>query len=172
MAAVRAGARIGSRDLIAGLVLVGIGVVGLLLSDGQVRALAGMETARLPQPLSPSRGAYLGSGSFPFGLFALLVVIGMVMMLLARSVSGERAAKWRLRQMVMILAAVFVFAATIRSLGLLIAGPAAITLASFAAADFRWRELMSSAILTTAASIVVFIWLLRLPVPIAPWLGW
>jgi putative tricarboxylic transport membrane protein len=157
----------------AGLLLIVGGAAGLLLSDGGLRALVGIERmAGLPPALSPAHGAYLGSGSFPFGLFILLVVIGFVMAAAALVVPGERFAAWHLRPVISILAAVLFFAATLRPLGLAVAGPVAITLASLATPDWRWHEVVSSAVTTTSLMIVVFVWLLRLPVPIAPWLGW
>lgn len=161
------------RNLTAGLLLIVSGAAGLLLSDGGLRALIGMDRmVGLPSVLSPAHGAYLGSGSFPFGLFILLVVIGFVMAAVALVVPGERLAAWRLRPVISILAAVLFFAATIRPLGLAVAGPVVITLASLATPDWRWREVASSAAATTSLMIVIFAWLLRLPIPIAPWLGW
>lgn len=160
-----------TRDLTAGILLAVIGFAGLVVSDDRIRALL-PSASGLPSPLSPAHGAYLGGGSFPIGLFALLAAIGVVMVVLALVVPGERLAACRLRPMLLIFAAVFLFSATIRPLGLAVAGPVAIVLSSLATTDCKWWELVSSAIATTAASIVVFAVLLRLPIPIAPWLGW
>jgi hypothetical protein len=164
-------ARRSTRDLAAGLLLGVIGLAGLLVADDRFRTLL-PGTPALPAPLSSAHGAYLGGGSFPIALFVLLLAIGAAMALLALVVPGERLAAWRLRPMLLILAAVFLFGATIRPLGLVVAGPVAIVLSSLATTGWKWWELVSSAVATTAASIFVFAVMLRLPIPIAPWLGW
>lgn len=161
------------RDLAAGFLLIAGGAAGLLLSDSGLRALVGIDgMAGLPPALSPAHGAYLGGGSFPFGLLILLVVIGCAVAVVALLVPGERLAAWHLRPVISILAAVLFFGATIRALGLAVAGPVALALASLATPDWRWREVASSALVTTGLMIVIFAWLLKLPIPIAPWLVW
>jgi Tripartite tricarboxylate transporter TctB family len=163
------------QDLAAGLLLVGVGLAGMVLVDSRVGALVpGLDRlgAVLPPPLSSAHGAYLGAGSFPFGLFVLLGGIGAVLALRALMAPAEPLGVWQVRPVILIFTAVAVFGLAIRPLGLVVAGPIAIFVGSLATADFRWREVAASAFGTTAASIVIFGYLLKLPIPIAPWMDW
>src|SRR5262245_8636212 len=163
-----------SRDVVAGAAFVGVGLLGLALVIGHRPAFQiwGKPILGILQPpLSMGHGAYLGAGSFPLGLFGLLVVVGAIMAIWAMN-GGERLERWHARSSILIMAAVVGFAVTIRPLGLLVAGPTVIVIGSFANSDSRWSEVIVSAIGMTAGSVIVFKYLLKLPIPIAPWLGW
>ena len=90
-----------------------------------------------------------GPGFFPFGLGLLTALLGLI--LLFKALSVERvdgdpigAFAWR-------------------PLGCIVG-------AALAGDEFRWAEALVNALVLTLLSWVVFIWGLKLAIPIAPWL--
>jgi CHASE2 domain-containing sensor protein len=69
---------------------------------------------------------------------------------------------------VFVLGAVMVFATTVRTFGLAVAGPLAIIISSLADRQTRPIEVLLFAIGLTAICIGLFKYLLRLPIPLAP----
>lgn len=116
----------------------------------------------------------------PRTVAVLIGLSGLMLVVLAFTAHGARLEPWSLRGLVCVLGAVVGFGLTIRgftlgpfkipALGLVVAGPLAVTLASFADADSRPREVALFAIGLTAACIGLFRYVLRLPIPVAPWL--
>ncbi len=86
------------------------------------------------------------------------------------------------------LGAVLIFAATIRGttlnipglgrtellppLGLIVAGPLTLVIASLASHERNWVQTLIFAAAMTAFCILLFKVALRLPIPVAPWAGW
>lgn len=160
------------QDMFAGLFIIAFGLFCLYLS----------------WPLTGGRGANLGPGSFPRGLAFLLMIVGAIIVVQALTVVGPRLEAWSIRGPLFVLGAVIVFAATIRGttlnipglgrtdlippLGLIVAGPLTLILASLAAQDRNWTQTFIFAACMTAFCILLFKVALRLPIPVAPWAGW
>lgn len=162
------------RDLWGGGLLVGVALIGLVLIDARIRSLLpGIDRLAAPvqAPLSSAHGAYLGAGSVPFGLFVLIAACGVLLVARGLTVDGPPVASWPIRSTVLILLGIATFGLTIEPLGLAVAGPLAIGLGALAERPVHWREMILSALGVTAASIVLFRYALKLPVPVAPWLG-
>jgi hypothetical protein len=87
---------------------------------------------------------------------------------------------WPLRGLFFVLGAVVAFGLTVRGfdfgffklrpLGLVVAGPLAVTLAALADPETKPREIVIFAVGLTTLCVVLFRFILRLPIPIAPWL--
>jgi putative tricarboxylic transport membrane protein len=142
------------RDVIAGLLLLGIAAG----AAWQASAL----TVGTPR--------HIGPGMVPVTLSALIACLGLLLM--ATGFRGERAfrERWPLRGPVFILGAAVVFGLAVRPLGLAVAGPALIVVGAFASPDTRWAEVVLFAVGMTVFCIVLFKYLLSLPIPLAPWL--
>jgi putative tricarboxylic transport membrane protein len=142
------------RDVIAGLILLGIAAV----AAWQASAL----TVGTPR--------HIGPGMVPLALSALIALLGLF--LIASGLRGERAFRdrWPLRGPIFILGAAVVFGLAIRPLGLVLAGPALIVVGAFASHETRWVEIILFAIGMTVFCVVLFKYLLSLPIPLAPWL--
>jgi hypothetical protein len=69
-----------------------------------------------------------------------------------------------------VLGAVALFAAMIRPLGLVVAGPLAVIFAGAADRDSRPVELVIFALVLSASCIGLFKYVLGLPIPLAPFL--
>ena len=81
---------------------------------------------------------------------------------------GERLEPWSLRGTLLVLGAIAAFAATIRPLGLVVAGPLAVIMAALADPSTRLKEIIPFAIILSLACIGLFKYALRLPIPLAP----
>jgi hypothetical protein len=63
-----------------------------------------------------------------------------------------------------------VFGLAIRPLGLAAAGPLLVVVGALASEETRWLEVILFAAGMTAFCVVLFKYLLSLPIPLAPWL--
>jgi hypothetical protein len=152
------------RERLAGLSLVGLGLLALW---------AGSDL-----PLSSESGA--SSGLLPRFLSVIIVGLGLIQLYLSWSEPGASTGEWRLRRMVPVIAAVFLFAITVRGyvvgpihipeLGLLVATPLAVVISGLAAKDAKLPELLIFAAVLTAFCIGLFRFALGLSLPVAPWL--
>lgn len=124
--------------------------------------------------------AEFGPAMLPRMISLLLGLCGFVLVAAGLTVPGERLEGWSARGLICILGAIVVFGLTLRgfdvgfgrtpAFGLVVAGPLAVTLASLADPETRPMEIAAFAIGLTALCIGLFRFVLRLPIPIAPWL--
>lgn len=124
--------------------------------------------------------AEFGAGMVPRTVAVLLAVCGALLLALGFMVPGPHLERWSPRGLLCVLGSVIAFGLTIRgfdfgvfklpTLGLVVSGPLAVTLASLADPDTRPREIAMFAIGLTALCVLMFRFILRLPIPIAPWL--
>jgi hypothetical protein len=115
----------------------------------------------------------MGPGYFPLVLGGLLVVLGVAIMVQAAAGGGDKtplgSAAWR--GIVLITAAVIVFALGVRRLGLAPALFAAVLLAALSSARTTPVGALVMAAALTAFCILIFVWALGMPVRlIGPWL--
>jgi Tripartite tricarboxylate transporter TctB family len=110
----------------------------------------------------------IGSGLLPKSVAALVALLGFVMVLQGLFTQGDRLEAMGIRGPVFVLGSVLVFAASIRPLGLAIAGPLAVIVSALGDKDTRPVEILVFAVIMTAACIGLFKILLRLPIPIFP----
>jgi len=139
-------------DLAAGLFLIflaGLGFAGSL-------------------DLSLGRLAVMGPGMVPKVVSALILVFGIVLAGGAFLVEGERLGSWPVRGAFFVLGAAVIFALTIRPLGLIVAGPLVVLFAACADRTTRPLEIVVFAVLITAFCVLLFHYLLRLPIPVMP----
>jgi putative tricarboxylic transport membrane protein len=160
-------------DLAGGLFLVGVAALGL--------------AGGFNLPFGTLSG--IGSGLLPRVVAILIGAFGVLLVLQALLVDGDRLERWHARGPVFVLGAVLMFAMVIRGstlnfggilglpllasvkvppLGLLVAGPLAVIVSSFAAKDMRPLETVVFAVGMTLACGVLFKELLGLPIPFDP----
>ena len=142
------------RDVIAGLILVAISAVAAWQGS----------TLPLGTPRHP------GPGMVPLVLSASIALIGVI--LVGLGVREERTVRerWPLRGPVFLLGSAVVFGLAIRPLGLAVAGPLLVIVGAFASDETRWLEVILFAVGMTVFCVVLFKYLLSLPIPLAPWL--
>jgi hypothetical protein len=110
----------------------------------------------------------IGSGLLPKSVAVLVAAFGALLVLQSLLVEGDRLERWGIRGPIFVLGAVLLFAFTIRSLGLAIAGPLCVIFSALADRETRPVELVLFSIVLTAACIGLFKFLLRLPIPVFP----
>jgi hypothetical protein len=108
----------------------------------------------------------MGPGMLPRAV-ALMVAAGGVMLIILSFVQrGPALERVHWRGPFFILGGIILFALTIRTLGLLLAGPIAMFFGSMASDEFRWKESIVFALALTGLCIVLFKFILGLPIPV------
>lgn len=143
-----------SRDLVAGLFLLAFGVAAYLgLFD-----------------LPTRDGGNVGPGLVPKVAAILIAALGVLVTVAGLLPSAERLQRGAWRGPVFVLGAVIMFAMTVRTLGLAVAGPLAVIVSAFADKDSRPIEVLVFAAIMSVGCIGLFKYALRLPIPLAPFL--
>jgi putative tricarboxylic transport membrane protein len=140
------------RDFLAGLLFMAFGGVALAMSQSYAIGTA----------------ARMGPGYFPRALGLVLVVLGALLSLRGFRPSQEPQPEWRWRPLAVVLAGVALFSFTAQWLGLVLAGLALVFVSSAASPEFRWKEALVSGAIQGAATVVVFVYGLGLPLPVWP----
>lgn len=110
----------------------------------------------------------VGPGMLPKVIAGLVAGFGVLLIAQSLTSKGEQLERWSIRGLVFILSSLLIFAATVRTLGLAFAGPLAVITSAFAEKNVRIKEILIFAVLLTAACVLLFKYLLRLPIPILP----
>jgi hypothetical protein len=117
--------------------------------------------------------ARMGPGYFPMALGILLTGIGagLVLRSLASAAGGNvgRVDLWLALRLVL---ALVIFGLLLERLGLAVTAFATVLVAAHAGHEFRWRESLAAALALSAASWLIFVALLKQPIPVWPrWFG-
>jgi len=107
----------------------------------------------------------IGSGLLPKFVALLVATFGVFLLVQSLVISGDRLERWSLRGPIYVLSSVVVFAATVRSLGLVVAGPVCFIVAALADRESRPVEAVISAVVATLVCGFLFKELLSLPIP-------
>lgn len=143
-----------NQDVGAGLFLIAIAIVGYLASSW----------LRMTLPSG------VGPGLMPRATSVILGGFGLLFVIQGLTTAADRLDAWSMRGIFFLLGAITVFAATVRPLGLAVAGPLAIILSAMADRETRIAEIAPFAVVLTAACILIFKYMLRQPIPLAPFL--
>jgi hypothetical protein len=142
-----------NQDLAAGLFLMALA------------ALAGWQASHL----TAGSLRQIGPGLLPGALAVLTGLSGLALVLRSRGQqNGVPLGRWGVRGPVFVLGAAVFFGLTIRSLGLVVAGPGVVLIAVLASPERRWREALIFALSMTLFCVVLFKLLLQLPIPLLP----
>jgi hypothetical protein len=160
------------RELTAGASLLGIAAIALWQgSDLELGTLRQMGPGMLPRVLAVA----VGVCGIAIGVRSLLQAApqaagAAVAESAAASGEAARSAWSSLRAPVFLVLAATVFGLSVRPLGLVIASPLAIVISTWASPETKRLESLWFALGMTAFCIVLFWTLLKLPIPVAPWL--
>jgi putative tricarboxylic transport membrane protein len=141
-----------NNDFYSGLLLVAVATVALLY----IRTLA---TGTVLQ---------MGPGYFPLGLALILLGMGLCLVVKGLLTSEKAVGSFHLRPLFFILLSFAAFGVLVERAGLLLAILAQVAIAHFASVEAQWRQSLVTGILLAAASAVVFVWLLKIPVSLLP----
>ena len=143
------------RDFFSGLMFV---VVGVVFAVGATN-------------YSMGSSAKPGAGYFPLILSVLMALLGAVVLFKSLTIETEGgdpigAIAWR--PLVVIVIAIAVFGFCINRLGLVISVPILILITSLAGDEFKWVGVLINAIVLTAFSWLIFVYGLKLTIPMWP----
>lgn len=140
------------RDFFAGLIFLVVGVLAAILSRDY--------------PIGSA--VRMGPGYFPFLLGALLASLGAIISARSLALRGPAIEGVDPRALILVLAAVAAFAATIESAGIVIAATLLLVVGAAASRESRYREVIALTLLLVALTVGVFVYGLRLPFRLWP----
>ena len=140
------------KDFWSGIMFIAFAAVAMLTARGYSLGSAGR----------------MGPGYFPMLLGAALGALGLILVARSLVIEGETIGRLRFVPLIVIAFGVCLFGLAIERLGLLIALIAATAVTAFASRESRPLEVTALALVLAAFSIGVFVYALRLPLPIWP----
>lgn len=139
--------------------------------SGLMFLVAGVVFAVGATNYSMGSSARPGPGYFPLLLSIIMALIGAIVLfkaLVLESAGGDRIGVIAWRPLLVIVASIAVFALIIDRLGMIVTVPVLIAMSSLAGDEFRWRGVIVSAAVLTLGSWLVFVWGLKLTIPVWP----
>ena len=112
-----------------------------------------------------------GPGYFPFGLGVLMSALGAIVLFKALTIEtadGDPVGAFAWKPLLYIVGSVAVFGWTLPHVGMFIALPILVVTAALAGDEFHWGEALLNSAILTAGSWVIFIWGLKLTIPLWP----
>jgi len=113
-----------------------------------------------------------GPGYFPLLLSIIMAILGAIVLFKALTIEtegGDKIGSIAWRPLVIIVASIAVFGAAITPLGMVVTIPILIFITSLAGDEFGWKGVLLNSIVLTFGSWVIFIWGLKLTIPLWPW---
>jgi len=112
-----------------------------------------------------------GPGYLPFGLGLMLALLGGFVLFKALTLESEGgdpigAIAWR--PLLIIVVAIVFFGLALPRLGLACTLPIIVAMSALAGSEFRWRGVLVSSAVLTLGSWALFIWGLKLTIPLWP----
>ena len=112
-----------------------------------------------------------GPAYFPFGLGVLLALLGSLVLFKALTIESEGGdligdIAWK--PLLIIVAAIVIFGLMLPRLGMVITLPVLITMSALAGDEFRLRDALINSAILTVGCWVLFIWGLKLVIPVWP----
>ena len=112
-----------------------------------------------------------GPAYFPFGLGVLTAVLGAVLLFKALTIEtegGDPIGAWAWKPLTTITLAVAVFGWALPHLGMFVSLPLLVVASALAGDEFHWKDAIINSIVLTAGSWFIFIWGLKLTIPLLP----
>ena len=112
-----------------------------------------------------------GAGYFPMILSVAMVLLGAIVLfksLVIETEGGDPIGAVAWRPLFVIVLAIIVFGLSLERLGLLITVPLLIVISSFAGGEFGWKGVLANAAVLTFGSWGIFVWGLKLTLPLWP----
>jgi hypothetical protein len=143
---------------------------------GIIFLIVGLAAVVLIQDNEMGSAGRMGPAYFPTVLGALLALVGLADIIRAfvgrRSEAHDAIGTFHIRDIVIILGAVILFGILMRGAGLAVAAFVLVLLSAFASKQFRFKSSLLLAVALAIFSVLLFVKLLGLPMPIiGPWLG-
>ncbi|MEO6362107.1 MAG: tripartite tricarboxylate transporter TctB family protein [Caldimonas sp.] len=163
------------RDFWSGLMFIAVGVIFAIGAMNYSMGPACPDNAPCASNLYSrftQLSAHPGAGYFPLGLSILLVALGLMVLFKALTIEsegGDPVGSFAWRPLLVIVVAIAVFGVMLEPLGMALTVPVLIIISSLAGDEFRWKGVAVSAVVLTFFSWAVFVWGLKLTIPVWPW---
>ena len=141
-----------SKDFWSGIMFLAFAAVAIFVARGYSMGAAGR----------------MGPGYFPMALGIVLGGLGLILAIRSFFVAGERVDGMALRPLLTIVLAVVLFGLLIQHLGLVISLIITIAVSAFASRESRPLQVSALAVAMAVFSVGIFVYALRLPLPIWP----
>jgi hypothetical protein len=112
-----------------------------------------------------------GPAYFPFGLGILLAALGAMVLFKALTIEsegGDRIGAWAWRPLLIIALSVAGFGVILPRLGMIASLPLLVFIAASAGDEFHWKDAIINAAILTVFSWFIFIYGLKLTIPLWP----
>ena len=112
-----------------------------------------------------------GPGYFPLMLSVIMAILGAVVLFKSLTIEtpgGDPIGSFAWKPLIIIIVAITMFGVLLERLGMVITVPLLIIVSSLAGDEFRWRGVIVSAAVLTLGSWLVFVWGLKLTIPVWP----
>jgi hypothetical protein len=112
-----------------------------------------------------------GPGYFPFGLGVLMSILGGMVLFKSLTLEvegGDPIGPWAWKPLGFIVIVVLIFGWALPHLGMFIALPLLVVFSAMAGDEFKVKDAIINSIVLTAGSWVIFIWGLKLTIPLLP----
>jgi uncharacterized membrane protein len=139
-----------SKDIWAGLMLIGIGGAAMLIARNYPFGTA----------------LRMGPGYFPIILGALLIVFGLAILAYGLRSREKIAGSWSLRALIVLPLSLVLFGVLMEHAGFIPAMMVLIFGSATASTEFKFVEILLFSIGLTVLSVAVFVWGLGLPYPL------
>src|SRR5215813_4054935 len=114
------------------------------------------------------RGFSFGPGTAPRLFAGVLLAFGVVITAMGFFGEGKPLERYAVRGPFWITVSIFIFATTVRPLGLIIATFVSFVVAGAGSKETKWVENVIAAVVMTAFSVLLFVYLLALPFQLWP----
>ena len=141
-----------NQDFLSGLMFLGWGIAGLCIGHD----------------LPMGSALRMGPGYLPRLLSWGLIVLGIAIAIRGAIVAGEPIGRWHWRPLVVVSIAVLAFALLLEPAGLVVATLAIVVVGGLGGPEFRFFESILLAAGLVLGAIVIFVYALKLPLPIWP----
>jgi putative tricarboxylic transport membrane protein len=138
--------------------------------SGVMFTVCGVAFAAFAREYDMGTGQRMGPAFFPTMLGILLVVLGVIVGIkgLAGETNQGKVEKFHFDALGWVLGAVVLFGLLLRPAGLIVALLVLIGVSAFGSHDFKWKEAVLLSIGLVLLVLAVFIWGLKLTIPIFP----
>jgi hypothetical protein len=110
----------------------------------------------------------MGPGYFPVVLAIIMAVLGLIISFMSLATDGQPVDKFAVRPLIFILGAVVIFGLLVQKLGIALGIVVLVMVSAYGGHEFKFKEVLITAIILAVSSVLVFVYGLKLPFPIWP----
>ena len=151
------------KDFWGGMMFVALGAMFAIIARGFPGFMPGYTMG------TPAR---MGPAFFPFWLGLILIALGLLIALpaLRRRDAGAdgKLEPFHWGPILYVLVSIVLFGILLKPIGMLLAGMLLVVGASLGSHEFKWKEVLPLAVFLVIFSAAVFVWGLKLPIPLCP----